>query len=83
VVDSAMLTPKDWSAFAPDDLTVGKSWTIAPTAVSKLVSVLSPMTDAIFTPQPKTRQDRVERQSRKRDQRPSADPFVGPTRIAT
>jgi hypothetical protein len=53
VVDSAMLTATEWASFAPADLTVGKSWTIAPEAVSKLVPVLSPMTDAIFTPQPK------------------------------
>src|SRR5262245_52952214 len=53
VVDSAMLTANEWSSFAPRDLSVGKSWTIAPEAVSKLVPALSPMTDAIFTPQPK------------------------------
>jgi len=42
VVDSAMLTPKDWSAFAPTDLTVGKILDDCSTAVSKLVSVCRP-----------------------------------------
>src|SRR5262249_58083088 len=53
VVYSTNLSADDWSAFAPGELTVGKTWTIPATAVGKLVPVLSPMTDAIFTPQPK------------------------------
>lgn len=53
IVDSAHLKASDWAAFTPSDLTVGKSWTISAEAVNKLVPVLSPMTDAIFTPQPK------------------------------
>jgi hypothetical protein len=53
VVDSTLLTAADWSAFVPGELSAGATWTIAPQAVGKLVPVLSPMTDAIFTPQPK------------------------------
>src|SRR5262245_45943218 len=53
VVDSAVLTAGEWGAFAPPALTAGTTWTLPAAAVSKLVPVLSPMTDAIFTPQPK------------------------------
>jgi hypothetical protein len=52
VVDSAILPASDWAAFKPGELTVGKSWAIPATATGRLVPVLSPMTDAIFTPQP-------------------------------
>jgi hypothetical protein len=53
VVDSALLTPGEWASFTRGEIAPGKSWTVAPEAVGKLVPVLSPMTDAIFTPQPK------------------------------
>jgi hypothetical protein len=53
VVDSSILTAGEWSAFAPPALAAGTTWTIPAAAVGKLVPVLSPMTDAIFTPQPK------------------------------
>ncbi len=53
VVDSALLSAGEWSAFAPPALSAGMTWTLPAAAVSKLVPVLSPMTDAIFTPQPK------------------------------
>lgn len=53
VVDSAILSAGEWSGFAPPELTAGAMWTIPANAVRKLVPVLSPMTDSIFTPQPK------------------------------
>ena len=53
VVDSAILPASDWASIRPSDLTAGKNWTIPAAAVGRLVPVLSPMTDAIFTPQPK------------------------------
>jgi hypothetical protein len=53
VVDSTVLTAGEWSAFAPPALTTGTTWTLPAAAVGKLAPVLSPMTDAIFTPQAK------------------------------
>ncbi len=52
VVDSAIVAAGDWAGFNPADVTVGSTWTIPAAAVGRLVPVLSPMTDAIFTPQP-------------------------------
>ncbi len=53
VVDSAILTAGEWKSFELTELKVGAAWTIPTSAAAKLVPVLSPMTDAIFTPQPK------------------------------
>jgi hypothetical protein len=53
VVDSALLTAGEWAAFAPPALTAGTTWSVPAASLGKLVPVLSPMTDAIFTPQPK------------------------------
>jgi hypothetical protein len=53
VVDSVILTEKEWHSFLPEKVAQGFEWTIPEEATKRFSPVLSPMTDSIYTPQPK------------------------------
>lgn len=53
VVDSALLTKNDWADFLPKQFEVGSTWSVPAPVLGKLAPVLSPLTDVIFTPQPR------------------------------
>ncbi len=48
VIDSFLLTPEDWAAFAPP--ATQTEWTLAEATVKKFAPMLSPLTDSIFVP---------------------------------
>jgi hypothetical protein len=53
VVDSVILSEKEWHAFLPEKVAQGVEWTVPEEVAKRFSPVLSPMTDSIYTPQPK------------------------------
>ena len=52
VIDSVILSGKEWAAFAPPKAEVGVEWEIPEAVARRFAPALSPITDSIYTPRP-------------------------------
>src|SRR5262249_51828090 len=53
VVDSVVLSDKEWSTLFPAKIEKGAAWEIPTAVAARFASALSPHTDLIYVPQPK------------------------------